>query len=88
MSTRFLARAFFERYQDRILFGKDSYRASEFPSYWRVFETDDEYFDYYRDYHAFWQLYGMALPDGVLQKLYFPNALKVVPGIPAANFPN
>ena len=82
------ARAFFEHYQDRILFGKDSYRASEFPYYWRVFETDDEYFDYYRDYHAFWKLYGLSLPDEVLQKIYFRNALAVVPGIPTTAFPN
>ena len=33
------AREFFIKYQDRILFGKDSYEASEFPYYWRVFET-------------------------------------------------
>ena len=42
----------------------------------------DEYFDYYRDYHAFWKLYGMDLPDAVLKKLYYQNALRVVPGLP------
>ena len=47
----------------------------------------DEYFDYYRDYHAFWKLYGLALPDGVLRKLYYQNALKLVPGLPRAGFP-
>ena len=46
------------------------------PYYWRVFETADEYFDYYRDYHAFWKLYGIDLPDEVLKKLYYKNALK------------
>ena len=51
------AREFFIKYQDRILFGKDT-SSREFPYYWRVFETADEYFDYYRDYHAFWKLYG------------------------------
>lgn len=81
------ARAFFVKYQDRVLFGKDSYRASEFPYYWRTFETKDEYFDYYRDYHAFWQLYGMDLPDDVLRKVYYQNALRVVPGIPRTGFP-
>jgi hypothetical protein len=35
-----------------------------------VFETEDEYFDYYRDYHAFWKMYGMRLPDSVLQNVY------------------
>ncbi len=82
------AREFFIKYQDRILFGKDSYAASEFPYYWRVFETADEYFDYYRDYHAFWKMYGMSLPDAVLKKLYFQNALRVVPGLPQTGWPN
>jgi uncharacterized protein len=81
------ARAFFIKYQDRILFGKDSYEASEYPYYWRTFETADEYFDYYRDYHAFWKLYGLDLPDLVLRKVYYGNALKIVPGLPASEFP-
>jgi len=76
------ARDFFIKYQDRILFGKDSYAAEEYPYYWRVFETSDEYFDYYRNYHAFWKLYGMDLPDAVLKKLYYQNALRVTPGLP------
>ena len=42
----------------------------------------DEYFDYYRNYHAFWKLYGMSLPDAVLRKLYNENAFKVAPGLP------
>ena len=81
------AREFFIKYQDRILFGKDSFQPDEFPYYWRVFETSDEYFDYYRDYHAFWKLYGMALPDEVLKKLYFRNALRLVPGLPKDGWP-
>jgi len=81
------ARDFFLKYQDRILFGKDSYAASEYPYYWRVFETKDEYFDYYRDYHAFWKLYGMDLPDEVLKKLYYANALRTTPGLPQTGFP-
>lgn len=81
------AHEFFVKYQDRILFGKDSYQPDEFPYYWRVFETNDEYFDYYRDYHAFWKLYGMGLPDDVLKKLYYKNALKLIPGLPATGWP-
>lgn len=81
------ARAFFVKYQDRILFGKDAYEPSEYPYYWRVFETGDEYFDYYRDYHAFWKLYGMELPDAVLKKIYYANALKVTPGLPQTGWP-
>ena len=83
-----MARQFFIDYQDRILFGKDSYRPEEFPYYWRTFETSDEYFDYYRRYHAFWKLYGMDLPDDVLRKIYYANALSVVPGIPRGQFPS
>jgi predicted TIM-barrel fold metal-dependent hydrolase len=81
------ARDFFVRYQDRVLFGKDAFQPDEYPYYWRVFETNDEYFDYYRDYHAFWKLYGMGLPDDVLKKLYYKNALKIVPGLPTDGWP-
>jgi hypothetical protein len=76
------AHDFFVKYQDRILFGKDSFQPEEYPYYWRVFETRDEYFDYYRGYHAFWKLYGIDLPDSVLKKVYYQNALKITPGIP------
>ncbi len=82
------AHEFFIKYQDRILFGKDSYQPDEYPYYWRVFETNDEYFDYYRDYHAFWKLYGIGLPDPVLKKLYYANALQLTPGLSHAGFTN
>ena len=81
------ARDFMVKYQDRVLFGKDSYQPDEYPYFWRTFETGDEYFDYYRDYHAFWKLYGLSLPDDVLRKLYYGNALKLMPGAPRAGFP-
>jgi predicted TIM-barrel fold metal-dependent hydrolase len=81
------AHDFFVRYQDRILFGKDSFQPGEYPYYWRVFETNDDYFDYYRDYHASWKLYGLGLPDAVLQKVYYRNALRITPGIPQAGWP-
>jgi len=81
------AHKFFVQYQDRLLFGKDSFQPDEYPYYWRVFETEDEYFDYYRDYHAFWKLYGMGLPDSVLKKVYYKNALKIIPTIPRKGFP-
>jgi uncharacterized protein len=76
------AHDFFVKYQDRIMFGKDSFQPDEYPYYWRVFETTDEYFDYYRDYHAFWKLYGMGLPDAVLKKVYADNARRVIKGLP------
>jgi predicted TIM-barrel fold metal-dependent hydrolase len=81
------AREFFIKYQDRILFGKDSFQPEEYPYYWRVFETQDDYFDYYRPYHAFWKLYGIDLPDAVLKKVYYQNALKLTPLLPRSGFP-
>jgi predicted TIM-barrel fold metal-dependent hydrolase len=75
------AHDFFVKYQDRIMFGKDSFQPEEYPYYWRVFETRDEYFDYYRHYHAFWKLYGIDLPDTVLRKVYYQNALKITKGL-------
>jgi predicted TIM-barrel fold metal-dependent hydrolase len=75
------ARQFFIDYQDRILFGKDSYNVSEYYTYFRVLETEDEYFDYYRKRHAHWKMYGLALPDSILQKLYYKNALALFPTI-------
>ena len=82
-----VARDFFIKFQDRILFGKDSFQPIEYPYYWRVFETNDDYFDYYRDYHAFWKLYGIGLPDSVLKKVYYQNALRITPGLPQTGWP-
>lgn len=81
------ARQWFIDYQDRVMFGKDSWRPEEYPVYFRVLETADEYFDYYRRRHAFWKMYGLDLPDEVLKKLYYKNALQVIPGIDASLFP-
>ena len=82
------AREWFTRYQDRILFGKDITESfSEYHVYFRVLESSDEYFDYYRKRHAFWKMYGMALPDEVLKKVYYKNALRIIPGIDPGEFP-
>lgn len=81
------AKAFFEKYQDRILFGKDSWKPEEFPTYFRVLESDDEYFPYYKKYHAFWAMYGLDLSDEVLKKVYYKNALKLIPGLDKSLFP-
>ena len=51
-------------------------------------ETKDDYFDYYRDYHAFWKLYGLDLPDEVLKDIYYRNALRITPGLPRDLSPN
>ncbi len=81
------AHEFFINYQDRILFGKDSWQPDEFPTYFRVLETADEYFPYHKKYHAFWAMYGLDLPDEVLKKVYYKNALKIVPGLDKSLFP-
>lgn len=81
------AAAFFNKYQDRILFGKDSWVPAEYATYFRVLETSDEYFPYHKKYHAFWRMYGMGLPDSVLKKVYYKNALRIIPGIDRSLFP-
>lgn len=81
------AKTFLTRYQDRVMFGKDSWVPSEYETYFRVLETADEYFPYHKKYHAFWRMYGLDLPDDVLKKIYYKNALKVIPNIDAGLFP-
>lgn len=81
------ARAWMIRYQDRVLFGKDAWAPEEYHIYFRALETADEYFDYYRRRHAFWKIYGLDLPDEVLRKLYYKNALKILPGLDRSLFP-
>jgi len=81
-----MANRFFEKHQDRVLFGKDSYKPEEFPTYFRVLESSDEYFPYYKRYHAFWRMYGLNLPDEILKKLYYKNALRIIPGLDASLF--
>jgi predicted TIM-barrel fold metal-dependent hydrolase len=81
------ARAFLEKYQDRVMFGKDTWAAAEYAFYFRLLETGDEYFESDRKRHAFWRVYGLELPDPVLKKIYYKNALRVIPGIDASDFP-
>lgn len=81
------AREFLIKYQDRVMFGKDSWVPEEYTTYFRVLETADEYFPYHKRYHAFWRMYGMQLPDEVLKKIYYKNALKLIPNIDATLFP-
>ena len=70
-----------ERAAQFDVMGKDTYKKEEYYTYFRVLETDDEYFNYYRKRHAHWKMYGLALPDSVLRKVYYQNALNVIPGI-------
>lgn len=81
----YTARRFFLKYQDRILFGTDTTpRRNAFRIYYRFLETDDEYFDCRDSHHlqGFWRIYGIFLPDDVLEKIYYKNAEKVLGGVP------
>lgn len=82
-----MAKAFFEKYQNRILFGKDSWVPEEYATYFRVLETEDEYFPYHKKYHAFWRMYGLGLSDQILKKVYYKNALRIIPNIDKSGFP-
>jgi uncharacterized protein len=75
------AREWLIHYQDRVMMGKDIYKKEEYYTYFRVLETADEYFDYYRKRHAHWKMYGLSLPDSVLKKIYSANAVRVIPGL-------
>ncbi len=81
------AREWFIRFQDRVMFGKDTWRPAEYATYFRVLETTDEYFDHDRKYHGLWKLYGLDLPDEVLKNVYYRNALRLIPGLSKAGFP-
>lgn len=77
------ARKFLIKYQDRVMFGTDTPPDIEaYRLHWRFLETEDEYFDISKSHHfqGRWMVYGLSLPDSVLQKLYSKNALKIIPG--------
>ena len=81
----YTARKFFIDYQDRILFGTDGpWPEERLRLYWRFLETNDEYFPYSEKEfppQGLWNIYGIALPDEVLRKVYIENAQKLVPGV-------
>jgi predicted TIM-barrel fold metal-dependent hydrolase len=86
------ARRFFERYQDRILFGTDAIpNGKETPQqvfgdelyriYFRFLETEDEYFDYAPapvPPQGRWRIYGLGLPEAILRKVYHDNAARLL----------
>ena len=52
--------------------------------YWRFLETYDEYFPYSEKVfppQGLWNIYGIGLPDRVLKKIYYQNAIRVIPGV-------
>jgi len=69
-------KAFYEKYQDRIVWGTDNDPEPEMlATQWRVLETEDEHFYDDRAYH--WPLQGIGVSDDVLKKLYHDNAIKI-----------
>ncbi len=78
------SRRFFDRYQDRILFATDGGAANGpgfYEPYFRFLETDDEYFPYHPapiPENGRWQIYGIALPDAILEKVYHGNAARLL----------
>jgi predicted TIM-barrel fold metal-dependent hydrolase len=70
------AREFFLKYQDRIMFGTDNgMDEAMYRDHFRWLETGDEYFDYWGyPGQGRWKIYGMELPDDVLEKIYHTNA--------------
>jgi predicted TIM-barrel fold metal-dependent hydrolase len=73
------AREFFIKHQDRILFGTDNPpKLDMYRNHFRWLETADEYFDYWAyPRQGRWKIYGMELPDAVLEKVYHLNAERV-----------
>jgi predicted TIM-barrel fold metal-dependent hydrolase len=86
-----MIRKFFLKYQDRILFGSDGNpgRGPEefWLPHWRFLETNDEHFDHPAQLrsatgaplHGRWRISGIGLPDDVLRKVYYANALRYLP---------
>lgn len=75
------ARKFLIQYQDRVMFGTDTpCDAEAYRTYYRFLETDDEYFDPSGGHHlqGRWMIYGVYLPDEVLEKIYYKNAQRIL----------
>lgn len=76
------ARRFFLQYSERILFGTDAGPEPDvYRTYYRFLETDDEYFSY--DGKAIpsqgrWAIYGLHLPEDVLENVYRRNAARIL----------
>ena len=78
----YTARRFFIEYQDRILFGTDSFVfADMYRLHYRFLETNDEYMNYSISdppEQGRWRVYGVFLPDEVLEKVYYRNAQRII----------
>ncbi len=83
----YTARRFFLDHADRVLFGTDGpWPEARVALYWRFLETFDEYFPYSEKAfppQGMWHIYGLGLPENVLQKVYHGNAIRILPGLQA-----
>ena len=74
----YASRRFFLRHSDRILFGTDAGPDPDtYRIYYRFLESEDEYFSYDPGEipgQGRWMIYGLHLPDEVLEKVYAFNA--------------
>ncbi len=81
----YTSRKFFLKYQDRILFGTDGpWPELRLTYYWRFLETLDENFPYSEKIpppQGLWNIYGIGLPPDVLKKVYYENAIRLIPTI-------
>ncbi len=79
------ARDFLIKYQDRVMFGTDGpWPAERLNAYWRFLETKDEWFAYSEKSpppQGPWNICGVFLPTEVLQKIYYANACRIIPGV-------
>ena len=72
-------KAFFEKYQDRLLYGTDmGLEKSMYETTFRILETNDEHFYEIELFNYHWPLYGFGLDDKTLKKLYLLNAKKIL----------
>ncbi len=80
------ARRLFLEHPERILFGLDLFPPSEqeYAISFRFLETADEHFAYSTEDtppQGRWNIYGVDLPDAVLQAVYADNARRLIPGL-------
>jgi hypothetical protein len=62
-----------------VMFGSDNgMEVAMYRNYFRWLETADDSFDYWgAPSQGRWEIYGMDLPDAVLEKIYHRNAEKL-----------
>jgi predicted TIM-barrel fold metal-dependent hydrolase len=71
--------AFYQKYQDRLLYGTDmGFDSAMYSVTFRILESLDDHFYEIDLFGYHWPLYGFGLPDAILEKIYHTNALAVL----------